>query len=51
MLVPLDALDVSAAETVFDVLRTLSQNRNIPVRQVAADLLDKPIHPTTTPHT
>jgi AmiR/NasT family two-component response regulator len=36
-------------ETAFDVLRTVSQNRNIPLRQVAADLVDKTIHPTT-PH-
>jgi len=31
------------------VLRTLAQHRNIPLRQVAADLVDKTINPTTTP--
>jgi len=36
-------------ETAFDVLRTVSQNRNIPLRQVATDLVDKTIDPATTP--
>jgi len=32
-------------ETAFDVLRTVSQNRNIPLRQVAADLVATTITP------
>ena len=33
----------------FDVLRTVSQNRNIPLRQVAADLLDRTIDSAAAP--
>ena len=33
------------AEAAFDVLRTVSQNRNIPLRQVAADLVGRTINP------
>ena len=36
-------------DTAFDVLRTVSQNRNIPLRQVAADLVDKTIDPSNAP--
>jgi GAF domain-containing protein len=36
------------ADTAFDVLRTVSQNRNIPLRDVAADLVAKTITPPTT---
>jgi AmiR/NasT family two-component response regulator len=32
-------------ETGFDVLRTVSQNRNIPQRTIAADLVAKTINP------
>jgi hypothetical protein len=32
-------------ETAFDILRTVSQNRNIPLRDVAADLVAKTIAP------
>jgi GAF domain-containing protein len=32
-------------ETGFDVLRTVSQNRNIPLRTIAADLVAKTINP------
>jgi len=32
-------------ETAFDVLRTVSQNRNIPLRKVAADLVTTTITP------
>ncbi len=32
-----------APETAFDVLRTVSQNRNIPLREVAADLLARTV--------
>ena len=39
-------------EDAFDVLRTVSQNRNIPLRDVAADLVAKTITPPpTTPPT
>ena len=33
------------AETGFDVLRTVSQNRNIPLRAIAADLVARTINP------
>jgi GAF domain-containing protein len=36
-------------EAAFDVLRTVSQSRNIPLRQVAADLLDRTIDPVSPP--
>jgi GAF domain-containing protein len=32
-------------DTAFDILRTVSQNRNIPLRDVAADLVAKTINP------
>jgi AmiR/NasT family two-component response regulator len=41
-------------DTAFDMLRTVSQNRNIPLRDVAADLVAKTVSsppaagPTTT---
>jgi GAF domain-containing protein len=34
-------------EVAFDVLRTVSQNRNIPLREVAADLVARTINSTT----
>jgi len=34
-------------EAAVDGLRTGSQNRNIPLRRVAADLVDKTVNPTT----
>ena len=36
-------------EAAVDGLRTGSQNRNIPLRQVAADLVDKTIDPSNAP--
>jgi GAF domain-containing protein len=36
-------------ETAFDILRTVSQNRNIPLREVAADLVARTIAPPTAP--
>jgi GAF domain-containing protein len=35
------------ASVAFDVLRTVSQNRNIPLREVAADLVARTINSTT----
>ena len=32
------------ADVAFDVLRTVSQNRNIPLRQVATDLVGRTIN-------
>lgn len=36
-------------ETAFDILRTVSQNRNIPLREVAADLVARTIAPPDPP--
>jgi GAF domain-containing protein len=36
-------------ETAFDILRTVSQNRNIPLREVAADLVARTIAPPGPP--
>jgi hypothetical protein len=32
-------------QTAFDMLRTVSQNRNVPLREVAADLVAKTVAP------
>jgi hypothetical protein len=36
-------------QTAFDILRTVSQHRNVPLRQVAADLIATTITPPTPP--
>jgi len=37
--------EAAESETGFDVLRTVSQNRNIPLRVIAADLVAKTVNP------
>ena len=36
-------------ETAFEILRTASQNRNVPLRDIAADLVATTIAPPTKP--
>ncbi|HEY5877983.1 MAG TPA: ANTAR domain-containing protein [Nakamurella sp.] len=36
-------------DTAFDVLRTVSQNRNVPLRDIAAELVATTISPPTPP--
>lgn len=35
-------------DTAFDILRTVSQNRNVPLREVAAELVRKTISPPSS---
>ena len=41
------ARQVPSVQTAFDMLRTVSQNRNVPLRQVATDLVTATVNPAS----